>query len=121
MRRRLTKNELRALRTKLDEMSVADLPSYEVLHIHTDDHQMKMLVAHKSMEFILSYDGFRSGGRHLRLVNQWAQLEELAAQTQVGDAKLCPKEIQIPEELQKAEPGPSADMAIPWRILEEAE
>jgi hypothetical protein len=118
MRRRLSRNDLREFRTNLDGMSVADLPSYEVLHIHTEANQMKMLVAHKSMEFILSFDGFRAGGKHLRLVNQWAQLDELAAGTQVGDAKLCSKEVQIPAELLNAEPGPSADTSIPWKTIE---
>ena len=118
MRRRLSSNDLREFRMNLDGMSVADLPSYEVLHIHTDDHQMKMLVAHKSMKFILSYDGFRSGGEHLRLVNQWAQLDELAAETQVGDAALCSREVHIPAEVLIAEPGPSADTSIPWKTIE---
>jgi hypothetical protein len=119
MRRRLSKNELRAFRTNLDGISVADLPSYELLHLHTDAHRMKMLVSHKSMEFILAYDGFRAGGRHLRLVNQWAQLDELAAGTQVGDAALCSNEVQIPAELLNAEPGPSAETSIPWETTEE--
>jgi hypothetical protein len=118
MRRRLSKNELHAFRTNLDGMSVADLPSYELLHLHTDANRMKMLVSEKSMEFILSYDGFRAGGKHLRLVNQWAQLDELAAGTQIGDATLCSKEVQIPAELLNAEPGPSAETSIPWKTIE---
>lgn len=117
-RRRLPEKELHAFRTNLDGMSVADLPSYELLHLHVDANRMKMLVSHKSMEFILSYDGFRAGGKHLRLVNQWAKLDELAAGTQVGDATLCSKEVQIPAELLNAEPGPSADTSKPWQTIE---
>jgi hypothetical protein len=52
-------------------------------------------------------------------VNQWAQLDELAAGTQVGDAALCSNEVQIPAELLNAEPGPSAETSIPWETTEE--